>query len=64
MHGCNFERWAPEAWYLHRTNLVQYAATNDLIVLFPMATECWNHRFNNEEATYNGNQVQAIMAMI
>lgn len=44
--------------------MVNYAATNEFIVLFPTVTQCWGHRKNKENATYNGNQVKAIMAML
>jgi hypothetical protein len=59
----------PTFWYKDKSNIVNYAATNNLIVLFPTVFKCWDTRQekglgSEGNATNEGAQVKAIMAMI
>ena len=44
LHGCNYDRDDPTDWYKDKTNFINYAATNNLIILYPTADECWDVR--------------------
>ena len=63
LHGCfgGIEFWATEG-----TGMIEYAATNDLIVLFPMVERCYDTQ-GKTGSNYNnkyGSQPASFMKMI
>ena len=63
LHGCKFG--SLDLW-IRYYDYARYAASNDLIMLFPMAEVCFDvqHETNEMYATSDGIQTKAIMKMV
>ena len=63
LHGCfgGNDYWATDG-----TGIIDYAASNDLILLFPCVKECYDTigKTGSEWATRDGLQPKAFMKMI